>query len=267
MRTRSPFPGMDPWLESYCGDIHTRLITNFADQIQDQLPVGLYAEIEVTVYISDESGDRTTPIPDVAVLGDRVPWSEHASGNDASNTVVANPFLVRISNEPVERGHIVIKSLEDHDSVITVIEVLSPTNKIDRRGRRAYFDKREDYYRSGASLVEIDLLRAGADLVDVPFDEFPEHLLTPYKAVVRRAFPLSRTQAEYYALPLRQALSRIAIPLRRIDTDVVLDLQLAIDEAYKRGRYGTRLDYGKSPRPSLSTDDAAWAAELISKSV
>jgi hypothetical protein len=111
--------------------------------------------------------------------------------------------------------------------------------------------------------VEIDLIRAGLDLIDVPFEELPEGLLTPYKAVVRRAVPVDDTEAEYYSLPLRDPLSAISIPLRSTDDDVVLNLQEAIARVYDDGSYGTRIDYQEPAEPPLSPDDAAWAAELV----
>ncbi|MBY0523528.1 MAG: DUF4058 family protein [Gemmataceae bacterium] len=33
----SPFPGMDPYLESHWGDVHTKLVTYSGDQLQPQL--------------------------------------------------------------------------------------------------------------------------------------------------------------------------------------------------------------------------------------
>ena len=40
----SPFPGMDPYLERFWGDVHSRLVTYACDQIQERLPVDLIAE-------------------------------------------------------------------------------------------------------------------------------------------------------------------------------------------------------------------------------
>jgi hypothetical protein len=264
MRTASPFPGMDPWLEGYWSSVHHRLITNFADQIQAQLPEGLFAEIELTVYINDEDQDRGHVIPDVAVLGQQIGWREpRVLQTGSSSQAVATPYRIAIPKEPIEEGHVVIRSLKDHQSLITAIEVLSPTNKLDRRGRRAYVLKREAYYQAHANVVEIDLLRAGVDLIDVPFDELPAKLVTPYKAVVRRAHPSDDTDAEYYSFPLAEPLPRIAIPLRRNDQDAVLDLQGAISDAYQKGRYGARIDYSVPPVPALSFDDAAWTAKVV----
>ncbi|MCY2980937.1 MAG: DUF4058 family protein [Planctomycetota bacterium] len=43
---KSPFPGVDPYLEQHWGDIHTRLIAYLSDQISDQLPRDLQARVE-----------------------------------------------------------------------------------------------------------------------------------------------------------------------------------------------------------------------------
>jgi hypothetical protein len=33
---KSPFPGMDPWLEAHWGDVHARLIVEASNQLQRQ---------------------------------------------------------------------------------------------------------------------------------------------------------------------------------------------------------------------------------------
>ncbi len=255
---------MDPWLESHWSSVHHRLINHFADQIQTQLPQGLFAEIEITVYITEDDDDLGNVIRDVSVL-ESDPLASRISSRAGTNAAVATPFRIKLPSDPIEQGHVSIRSLKDHQPLITVIEVLSPTNKMDHRGREKYLLKREEYYRARANVVEIDLLRGGAELVDVPFDEVPRALITPYKAVVRPAYLRDRVEAEYYPMPIRDRLPRISIPLRRKDADVVLDFQSAIDDAYERGRYGMRIDYGKPPAPPLSTEDANWAAELVAR--
>jgi Protein of unknown function (DUF4058) len=46
--------------------------------------------------------------------------------------------------------------------VITVVEMLSPTNKTPGKDRNAYLAKREEYSAANVNLVEINLLRAGS---------------------------------------------------------------------------------------------------------
>ena len=50
----NPFPGMNPWLESHWGDIHTSLTTYARDQLQPQLPAGLRARVEEYVAVEAE---------------------------------------------------------------------------------------------------------------------------------------------------------------------------------------------------------------------
>jgi hypothetical protein len=254
---------MDPWLERNWSSVHHRLINHFADQIQSQLPEGLFAEIEITVYITEDDDDLGNVIPDVSVLESDPLSGGQINSRAGTDAAVATPFRIKLPPEPIEQGHVSIRSLQDHQPLITVIEVLSPTNKMDHRGREKYLLKREEYYRARANVVEVDLLRGGAELVDVPFEEVPRRLITPYKAVVRPARPRDRIEAEYSAMPIREPLPRILIPLRRNDPEVVLDFQSAIDDAYARGRYGDRIDYRKPPAPALEPEDAAWAAALV----
>jgi hypothetical protein len=51
MAERSPFPGMDPWLERHWRSVHKSFVQHSSDQLSDQLPAGLYATAEQTVYV------------------------------------------------------------------------------------------------------------------------------------------------------------------------------------------------------------------------
>jgi hypothetical protein len=70
---------------------------------------------------------------------------------------------------------------------------------------------------------------------------------------------------EIYALPLRQPLPAIRIPLRETDKDVRLDLQAILDQAYRKGRYHATIDYQEAPEPPLQGDDDKWAKALAKK--
>jgi hypothetical protein len=67
-------------------------------------------------------------------------------------------------------------------------------------------------------------------------------------------------RVELFPMPLRQALSRIPIPLRDQDAEVSLDLQELVGQAYCNGRYD-HTDYGKPCDPPLEPEDAQWADE------
>src|SRR4051794_35671545 len=61
----SPFPGMDPYLERFWGDVHTRFINYACDQIQDRLPPGLVARMQERVVIEPPDPDDRSFYPDI----------------------------------------------------------------------------------------------------------------------------------------------------------------------------------------------------------
>jgi hypothetical protein len=48
---KSPFPGMDPYLERHWGDVHQALVTYIRDQLQPSLPDDLRARMQQRAYI------------------------------------------------------------------------------------------------------------------------------------------------------------------------------------------------------------------------
>jgi hypothetical protein len=139
--------------------------------------------------------------------------------------------------------------------VVTVIELLSPTNK-GPDGRGQYLEKREKVLRSPAHLVELDLLRGGARLPTV--ESLPPG---DYYAFVSRA--AQRPEVAVYAWPLPHPLPAIPIPLAGEDQDVLLNLQTAFATVYDRAAYAYSLDYHRPAEPPLSEREAAWARELV----
>jgi hypothetical protein len=111
--------------------------------------------------------------PDVAVFdaGVDVRLASPTSGD--AGVAIAEPITLVFPSEPVTEGRIEIHDLRNDDALVTVIDVLSPTHKCDLRGRAAYVAKRTAYIAAKVNLVEIDLLRAGDQLIGVPF--WPAH--------------------------------------------------------------------------------------------
>jgi hypothetical protein len=50
---KSPFPGLDPYLEPFWSNVHTRMMTYIADALQSQLPQGLWTRVEEVVTIDE----------------------------------------------------------------------------------------------------------------------------------------------------------------------------------------------------------------------
>ena len=139
--------------------------------------------------------------------------------------------------------------------LVTVIELLSPTNKYSGPDREQFLVKRGRLLASWTHLVEIDLLRGGPRL---PF-------ATPlpgcdYYAMVSRME--KRPQADFWPIGLREPLPSIPIPVRRPDPDAMLDLQSALHHIYDAARYVNYICEG-APEPGLSAEHALWAQPLI----
>lgn len=257
---RSPFPGMDPYLEQYWGDVHHRLITYTCDALQSHLPGDLLARMDERVFVEPSVGQGRNIIPDVRVVERGRPGER---GIVASNGVaVAEPFVIHFDpSEPIRQGYIEIIDIKSGRRVVTVIEVLSPSNKLPGPGMDLYLKNQEELKEGGVSLVEIDLLRTGAHVIAAPLDRLPEGQRSAYAACARRGW--KPFEIEYYRIPLRERLPAIRVPLRRTDSDVALDLQALIDECYESGRYGDDIDYREDPEPALAGDDAKWAEALL----
>ena len=256
---KSPFPGMDPYLERYWGDIHTSLIVYARNQLNAQLPDDLLARVEESLAV--EIGDRTsrTLYPDVRVV--EQPSDSLADGSAAASVVeVAEPCVLLLADEPRTERHLEIVDTSDGSRVVTAIEVLSPANKVGIDGRAAYVRKQREYLEAGINLVEIDLIREGDFVLAAPEERIPSGYRTPYLICVRRATAPDRV--EVYRVPLRMPLPNIPIPLRLSDRDVVLQIQPLIDDCYRDGRYH-RINYRVEPVPRLGEDDARWMDQLL----
>jgi hypothetical protein len=257
---RSPFPGMDPYLEQYWGDIHHRLIVYLSDALQKELPGDLRSRVDERVFVEPDEGQPRNIVPDVRVVerGRQL----HPRLRAGNGVATAEPPIVHMEqDEPVRQGFIEIIDIKSGRRVVAVIEILSPSNKLSGPGRDIYVKKQEELRQGAVSLVEIDLLRTGSRVLSAPFELIPEGHRTPYSICVRRGWkPL---EFEYYRIPLRERLPAIAIPLRQSDPDVPLDLQALVDQCYETGRYDDDIDYREEPDPPLKPEDAKWADALL----
>ncbi len=138
--------------------------------------------------------------------------------------------------------------------LVTVIELLSPSNKRAGDDREQYLAKRRELVRSPAHLVEIDLLRGWSPM---PQEGRPE---CDYSVMVSRAE--KRRAADFWPIGLRDKLPVISIPLGSPDAAACVDLQEAIHRAYDGPGY-EHFIYSGEPEPSLSAKDMAWATQFV----
>jgi hypothetical protein len=253
---KSPFPGMDPYVERTWRDLHSRLCVYSCDAIQPQVRPALLARVDERLVV-ESFIEKDRPIyPDVRVV-ERHPSAGVATAvrNDATK-----PLLIHLG-EQTEEGFIQITDPADGNRIVTVIEFLSKSNKDGGDGEHQYRKKAEETIDGGANLVEIDLLRTGGWVVQVPTANVPaKYRSAPYKVCVRRASRQNRR--EFYPIFLQDRLPKILIPLRSSDTDAVLDLQTIFDQAYANGGYD-EIDYSLRLTPGFDRETTAWIAKQI----
>lgn len=254
----SPFPGMDPYLEAPAlwPDVHHGLISQIQAVLNPALRPRYVARVELRVYISDDDDPgREAIIPDVRIEKPKRHGARKSKG--ATALVIAEPIIVPfLIDDEIEEARLEIKHVET-GALVTVIEVLSPTNKIrGARGRISFMEKRQQTLASAVHWVEIDLLRAGT-----PSVTRPPLQACHYRVLVSRAG--ERAKARYWPVELRQALPVVGIPLRAPDDDVPLDLGAILRATYDHGAYDMSIDYSRPPDPPLSREDATWADRLL----
>jgi Protein of unknown function (DUF4058) len=194
-------------------------------------------------------------IPDVAIRRRR----GKARNGSVAVMEADVPVVVNMPELEVHQRYVTILDRFSGNKLVTVIEVVSPSNKYAGTGRVSYLAKQMEIRASTTHLVEIDVLRTGQHVLAVA--EYIARAQGPYDYLacvnpgngVRDLFDL-------YPRTLRQRLPRIAIPLAGDDPDVVLDVQAVVERTWENGGYADRLDYRTPCRPPLSRADQAWAA-------
>lgn len=256
----SPFPGIDPYIdEETWPDFHLSLISVIREMLVPAIRPRYVVNVEQHVFVQyEEHDDPRRRRPDLHILDTEPARSggEERRGG-AATAILAKPVPIELPEpEVVKQRYLTIRKL-DSRRLVTVIEILSPTNK-DASNRRAYLDKRSEilYGETGVHLVELDLLRGGLRLPS-------EKPLPPgdFYVIVCRAHHWR--QADAYPWTLRDPMPVIPIPLANGDLDVPLDLQSAFTSVYDRAGYDYSLDYSAPIEPPLSKVDAEWAAEIL----
>lgn len=254
---KSPFPGMDPYLEPFWGDIHSRLVIYACDRLQTRIPRDLKCRVQERVFLESVEGAGRSMHPDIRVLERASPA---APGPSTGGVQTAEPLILELQDEEITETFIEIIDAASGNRVITVVEFLSLSNKSSGEGRDKYLQKQKELRDGAASLVEIDLLRAGDWVLSAPKPLVPKPLRAPYRACVRRGWKPHKV--ELYHFPLRERLPAIRVPLRESDTDAPLELQPLVEQCYELGRYDDT-DYSQPADPTLASEDAVWADALL----
>jgi hypothetical protein len=252
---------MDPYLENplIWRDVHTTLLVNARAQLEPQVRPSYVVLVEENVYVlgQDDPAYRKLTIPDVAVGRVRAPRA--SALRPLRGGVSTLPMVVEMMPDEIEvkERRLEIRTVPD-SAVVTVIEILSPSNKVPgSEGQKAYVTKRDAVLHSGAHLIEIDLLRAGETFPSVT--PLPP---TAYRIHVSRQS--MRPRGEVWAFNVEDPLPVVPVPLDESVPDAALDLQAVLAQVYEQGGYGRRLDYSAPPPPPpLSPADARFAAARL----
>src|SRR5207248_2264399 len=139
----------------------------------------------LVVEVGDE--DSRGIYPDVRIA--EQPSSESTGGVALmEGTTATEPIIVHYSSEPATETFVNILEPGARNRLVTVIEVLSLSNKLPGEGRKKYKKKQAGLRRAKVSLVEIDLLRAGSRAFSLPASRIPRKIRTTYQVCVRRGW-------------------------------------------------------------------------------
>ena len=253
----SPFPGMNPYFEQtdHWLDFHTEFLSALRRLLVPQVGPKYIVQLEEHIYIHD------LPPEPRHRLGTADLSLVQSEGSELAQTALGlleAPAEVWLPEQDVEK----VPYLEVRDrqgrELVTVIELLSPSNKRAGDDREQYLAKRRELLRSPAHLVEIDLLRGWNPM---PQQSRPE---CDYSVMVSRAD--KRPAADFWPIRLRNRLPLIPFPLRPPDAAARVDLQEVLHRAYDGPGY-EHFIYNGEPEPSLSANDASWARQFVHANV
>jgi hypothetical protein len=247
---------MNPYLEQNdtWEDFHHSFLIHAREALTRQVGPNYLVKIEVRLILHELSAEERRFIgrADVGVIAPPT-----AAASSVSSTAgIAAPVELQLPASEIERH----SSIEIRDRrnrrVVTVIELLSPSNKTPGSDRDDYLAKRRQVLAGMTHLVEIDLRRGGERPTP------PELPACEYYVLVSRYE--QRPKLLFWPFGLRQRLPVVPIPLLAPDPDVALDLHAVLNRTYDAADYGKYI-YGESPDPPLSAKDEAWARTFVAE--
>lgn len=253
----SPFPGMNPWLErpALWPDVHDSLLMSLRGALAPLLRPKYFLSAQQRTVLAVVPPDPQPIFPDLAVLE----LSHSSLPADVAAAAFDEPLIVEIpAQETITEDYLEVVEVASQQ-VITIIEILSPSNKRSGEDRQAYIAKREKIFRAPINFVEIDLLRGWSPM---PFtlSKTNGHL-SQYRILVKRRTSLRR--AFLYPFDVRDTIPVFPLPLQPGDVEPPVRLGAALKEIYDEYGYDLCLNYHESPEPPLNDADAQWAAEIL----
>ncbi|MEX2139554.1 MAG: DUF4058 family protein [Pirellulales bacterium] len=271
----SPFPGFDPYLEapSIWPDLHDRLAELISAELNRTLPAPYYARLDMRQEVGIVDDQPRAVVPDVSIVraGTRAASKGAIAVLEGPRTEPSKGIDVTVELAPIRHPFVEIRDASRGHKLVTLIEIVSPSNKRPGADRRAYQQKQREVLDSDASLVEIDLLRNGErPLPNMNLEEFVAKLdpQPDYVVSVNRAWRRVGVLSDYELFPIgiRETLPCIPIPLTKDLPEPTLDLQWVFNQAYDRGPYRRgAVDYDQPPVPPLAEAEQAWVRQLLAE--
>lgn len=251
----TPFPGMDPYLEQsgIWNQIHASLIVDIQRFLARRLRPKYIVAIEQRSFVSVTDQSLLVGEPDVLVTVPRFTAPVLAQPVPVLAEVRENYIVELPMPEEMIQRYLEVRDRMSEE-IITVIELLSPSNK--RSHRREYLEKRMEILASETNLVEIDLLRAGS-----PMPMTGKTPSTHYRILVSRAW--ERPYAQALLFNIQQPIPDIPIPLRPTEDEPLLPLNQLLRDVYDAVGYDLMVDYSHPPETPLDDATAEWAASLL----
>jgi hypothetical protein len=195
---------MDPYLEApdLWPDVHHRVISEIQASLSPALRPAYFARLELRVYISDQDDPgREVIIPDVRIEETNKNGGKRTRKSNGASLAIAEPIVIpHLIDDEIKEARLEIRR-RDSGALVTIIEVMSPANKVrGARGRVSFMEKREETLASQVNWVEIDLLRAGMPSVTRPPLQPCDYRVLVYRAGQR---------GKYWPIDLRQPLPPI----------------------------------------------------------
>jgi Protein of unknown function (DUF4058) len=219
----SPFPGMDPYLEDEAlwPVFHHQFVQSLHQILQPSLIDRYRARVNQRHYVTEQA------------------------------------LFTSVVREEHHEDYIEIRQKSD-GRLITLVEAVSPANKVTPAGRSAYLAKRCECKNAKANLVELDLVLQGQPTLEYSRDGLPDW---DYAVTVTRSTQPERY--EIYTATLQKKLPRFRLPLAPDDRDTVLDLHTAFTRCYDQGGFAGKIDYRKDPSTPLIDEDRQWLRDWL----
>lgn len=250
---------MDPYLEdrSLWPDVHHDFISQFRSGLASKVLPNYIVRIEERIFpIGEDDPAVGILIPDIALHAAKTTLARSRSEIVATAPSVTAPILIM---DKIREAYLEIRTLKG-ERIVTVIEVLSPSNKVAGSSpRNAYLGKRRRWLNSESHFVEIDLLRGGERVNPVGV-RLPT---CDYRVIISRVE--MRPLAHFWQVKLRDTLPVIPVPLLGDDPPATMDLGQVLNEVYDRARYDIQIDYSSDPpAPELTRENRKWLRSQLS---